>query len=598
MTEAALHPSYEKSGLWSWLTTVDHKRIGILYGVTALVCLLIGGAEAMAIRTQLIVPNNDFLSPDVFNAMFTMHGVTMIFMVVMPLNAAFFNYIVPLQIGARDVAFPRLNALSYWVFLAGALVFHTSYLTGHLPAVGWFGYANLTSEQFTPGASTDYWVIGLQLLGLASLIAAINFITTIINLRAPGMTAMRMPLFTWTALITNVLLLLALPVITVALAQVLFDRHFGTKIYDPANGGSVILWQHLFWVFGHPEVYILILPPMGMVSEILPTFSRKPLFGYSAMVYATAGIAFLAFAVWAHHMFTVGMGAWATAIFSASTMLIAIPTGVKIFNWIFTMMGGHIRLTTANLFAIGFIAMFTIGGLSGIMHASPPIDAQQQDSYFIVAHFHYVLATGAIQGILGGIYYWFPKFTGRMLSEKLGKLHFWLNIVGINLTFFPMHFLGVDGMPRRIYTYPSGMNFDFWNFWVTIGAYITLVSGVIFFYNLWTSLRRGEKASADPWDARTLEWAISSPPPEYNFAKLPNVTARDDFWHRKYELKNFQPEGPGHVVLPNPTIWPLVVGAGLALLGYGFIFGYALSVIGVAIIFFGAYAWSFAKFEG
>jgi cytochrome c oxidase subunit 1 len=484
------------------------------------------------------------------------------------------------------------------VFLAGALVFHTSYLTGHLPAVGWFGYANLTSEQFTPGASTDYWVIGLQLLGLASLIAAINFITTIINLRAPGMTAMRMPLFTWTALITNVLLLLALPVITVALAQVLFDRHFGTKIYDPANGGSVILWQHLFWVFGHPEVYILILPPMGMVSEILPTFSRKPLFGYSAMVYATAGIAFLAFAVWAHHMFTVGMGAWATAIFSASTMLIAIPTGVKIFNWIFTMMGGHIRLTTANLFAIGFIAMFTIGGLSGIMHASPPIDAQQQDSYFIVAHFHYVLATGAIQGILGGIYYWFPKFTGRMLSEKLGKLHFWLNIVGINLTFFPMHFLGVDGMPRRIYTYPSGMNFDFWNFWVTIGAYITLVSGVIFFYNLWTSLRRGEKASADPWDARTLEWAISSPPPEYNFAKLPNVTARDDFWHRKYELKNFQPEGPGHVVLPNPTIWPLVVGAGLALLGYGFIFGYALSVIGVAIIFFGAYAWSFAKFEG
>jgi cytochrome c oxidase subunit 1 len=598
MTEAVLHPSYEKSGLWSWLTTVDHKRIGILYGVTALVCLLIGGAEAVAMRTQLIVPNNDFLSADTFNAMFTMHGVTMIFMVVMPLNAAFFNYIVPLQIGARDVAFPRLNALSYWVFLAGALVFHTSYLVGELPAVGWFGYANLTSQQFTPGTATDYWIVGLQLLGLASLIASVNFITTIVNLRAPGMTPMRMPLFTWTTLITNVLLLLALPVITVALVQVLFDRHFGTKIFDPANGGSVILWQHLFWVFGHPEVYILILPPMGMVSEILPTFSRKPLFGYSAMVYATAGIAFLAFAVWAHHMFTVGMGPWATAIFSASTMLIAIPTGVKIFNWIFTMMGGQVRLTTANLFAIGFIAMFTIGGLSGVMHASPPIDAQQQDSYFVVAHFHYVLATGAIQGILAGIYYWFPKFTGRMLSEKLGKWHFWLNIVGINLTFFPMHFLGVDGMPRRIYTYGEGMNFEFWNFWVTIGAYITVVSGVVFFYNVWASLRSGEKASADPWDARTLEWAISSPPPEYNFAKLPQVTARDDFWHRKYELKNFQPEGSAQVLLPNPTIWPLVVGLGLALLGYGFIFGYTLSVIGVAIIFVGTYAWAFAKFEG
>ena len=598
MTEAALHPSYAKSGLWSWLTTVDHKRIGILYGVTAFVLMLVGGTEALLMRTQLIVPNNTFLHADTFNAMFTMHGVTMIFMFVMPMNAAFFNYIVPLQIGARDVAFPRLNALSYWVFLAGALFFHTSFLTGQLPEVGWFGYANLTSAQFTPGLGTDFWVIGLQLLGLASLIAAINFIATIVNLRAPGMTAMRMPLFTWTALITNVLLLLALPVITVALAQVLFDRHFGTKIFDPNNGGSVVLWQHLFWVFGHPEVYILILPPMGMVSEILPTFSRKPLFGYSAMVFATAGIGFLGFTVWAHHMFTVGMGPWATAIFSASTMLIAVPTGVKIFNWIFTIMGGRVRLTTANLFAIGFIAMFTIGGLSGIMHGSPPIDTQQQDSYFIVAHFHYVLVAGAAQGILGGIYYWFPKFTGRMLNETLGKIHFWLNVVGVNLTFFPMHFLGVDGMPRRIYTYPGGMNFDFWNYWVTIGAYITAVSGLVFLINIWMSLRNGEKAKADPWDARTLEWTISSPPPEYNFAKLPNVTARDDFWHRKYELKNFQPEGPAHVELPNPTIWPLVVGAGLALLGYGFVFGFALSVIGVAIIFIGAYAWSFAKFEG
>lgn len=598
MTEAVLQPQYGKLGIWSWLTTVDHKRVGILYGCTALVLLLVAGAEAVLMRTQLMFPDSSFLPADTFNAMFTMHGVTMIFMVVMPINAAFFNYIVPLQIGARDVAFPRLNALSYWVFLSGCLMFHTSFIMGDLPAVGWFGYANLTSAKYTGGHGTDFWIIGLQLLGVASLMASINFIATIVNMRAPGMTAMRMPLFTWTTILTNILLLLALPVITVALTQVLFDRFFGTKIFDPSSGGSVILWQHLFWVFGHPEVYILILPPMGMVSEILPVFSRKPLFGYSTMVYATSAIAFLGFAVWAHHMFTVGMGPWATAIFSASTMLIAIPTGVKIFNWIFTMIGGQIRFTTANLFAIGFIALFTIGGLSGIMHASPPIDTQQQDSYFIVAHFHYVLAAGSMQGILAGIYYWFPKFSGRMLSEKLGKWHFWLNIIGINLTFFPMHFLGVDGMPRRIYTYPAGFNWEFWNFWVTIGAYITVVSGLVFLYNILSTLMNGKAAPADPWDARTLEWAISSPPPEYNFLHVPQVQARDDFWHRKYELKNFQPEQEGEVLLPNPTIWPLVVGVGLALLGFGFIFGFALSVLGVATIVFGAFAWSFAKFEG
>ncbi len=597
MTEAVLQPPYGKAGIWSWLTTVDHKRVGILYGCTALVLLLVAGAEAILMRTQLMFPDSTFLPADTFNSMFTMHGVTMIFMVVMPINAAFFNYIVPLQIGARDVAFPRLNALSYWVFLSGCLMFHTSFIMGDLPAVGWFGYANLTAANFS-GSGTDFWIIGLQLLGLASLMASINFIATIVNMRAPGMTAMRMPMFTWTTILTNILLLLALPVITVALTQVLFDRFFGTKIFDPSSGGSVILWQHLFWVFGHPEVYILILPPMGMISEILPVFSRKPLFGYPTMVYATAAIAFLGFTVWAHHMFTVGMGPWATAIFSASTMLIAVPTGVKIFNWIFTMIGGQIRFTTANLFAIGFIALFTIGGLSGIMHASPPIDTQQQDSYFVVAHFHYVLAAGSMQGILAGIYYWFPKFSGRMLSEKLGKWHFWLNIIGINLTFFPMHFLGVDGMPRRVYTYPAGFNWEFWNFWVTIGAYITVVSGLVFLYNILSTLMNGKAAPADPWDARTLEWAISSPPPEYNFLHIPQVQARDDFWHRKYELKNFQPEQEGEVLLPNPTIWPLVVGLGLALLGFGFIFHFALSVLGVATIVVGAFAWSFAKFEG
>ena len=596
-----------KGGIGSWLTTVDHKRIGILYGVTALIFAIIGGTEAMLIRTQLIVPNNDFLGADTFNAMFTMHGVTMIFMFVMPMNAAFFNYISVLQIGARDVAFPRLNALSYWIFLFGGILFHLGYLVGHLPAVGWFGYANLTSAQYTPGLGTDFWVLGLQVLGLSSLVASINFIATILNLRAPGMTMLRVPLFTWTTLITNVLLLLALPVITVALAQVMFGRFFGTGLYDPNAGGSVLLWQHLFWIFGHPEVYILILPPMGMVSEILPTFSRKPLFGYAAMVYASAAIAFLGFSVWAHHMFTVGMGPVANAVFSAATMLIAIPTGVKIFNWISTMWGGHLRMTTAMWFSVGFVALFTIGGLSGIMHASPPIDTQHQDSYFVVAHFHYVLIGGAVFGILGGIYYWFPKITGRLMNEKLGKLNFWLVFIGFNLTFFPQHFLGVDGMPRRIYTYGDDLGLETWNFWSTMGAYLTAVSAVIFLYNLVVSCSRGEVAGDDPWDARTLEWAISSPPPEYNFVELPQVVARDDFWHRKHELKNFQPQGTGHVMLPNPTHWPFVTAAGIGLFALSFLFPVVplwgspislLTVVGVVVLFVGSYGWSFAKFEG
>ena len=595
----AVGASLYEGGWRSWVTTVDCKRIGILYGITALLFGIIGVIESILIRTQLIVPNFDFMGADTFNAMFTIHGTTMIFMFVMPMNAAFFNYLVPLQIGARDVAFPRLNAFSYWAFLSGGLLFHGCFLTGELPTIGWFGYANLTSSAYTPGHGTDFWVLSLMVLGTASLAAAINFIATILNLRAPGMTPMRLPLFTWTALITNFLLLLAMPVITVALAQILFDRYFGTRFYDINAGGNVLLWQHLFWVFGHPEVYILILPPMGMVSEVIPTFSRKPLFGYSAMVYATAAIGFLGFGVWAHHMFTVGMGPIANAIFSAATMLIAVPTGVKIFNWITTMIGGKVRLTTAMWFAtLGFVGMFTIGGLTGIMHSSPPIDWQQQDSYFVVAHFHYVLVGGSVMGIFAGIYYWFPKFSGRMLSETLGKWHFWLFFIGFNAIFFPQHFLGIDGMPRRIYTYPEGFNWEFWNMVSTLGAYLALLSGLIFLYNVYASLKRGEQAPADPWDARTLEWSVSSPPPEHQFAKIPQVTARDDFWHRKYVLKNFQPDPEGvHVHMPLPTYWPLFAGIGLGLMGAGFIFGFPISVIGVIMLLVSALGWSFAKYE-
>ena len=610
MTEAAIHPPHANTGLVSWLTTVDAKRIGILYGATAFVFFLVGGLEALAIRTQLIVPNNDLLSADFFNGLFTVHGVTMVFLFMMPMNAAFFNFIVPLQIGARDVAFPRLNALSYWVYLLGGIFLASSFLVD-LPKIGWTGYSNINAARYTPGLGTEFYVVGLLILGTSSLIASVNFIATIINMRAPGMTPLRMPLFTWTTLITNFLLLLALPPIAIAVAQVLFDRTFGTSLHDPAGGGSLLLWQHLFWVFGHPEVYILVLPPMGMVSEILPTFSRKPLFGFSSMVYATAAIGFLGFGVWAHHMFTVGMGAMGNAVFSGLTMLIAIPTGVKIFNWIFTIMGGRFRPTTAALFAASFIPMFTLAGLSGIMHSSTPIDWQHHDSYFVVAHFHYTLVAGATMGILGGIYYWFPKVTGRLLSEKLGKWHFWLMFSGVNLTFFPQHFLGIDGMPRRVYTYPAGFNLETWNMVSTLGAYLTAVAVLLFAYNIITSLKSGEEAGADPWDARTNEWAVSSPPPVYNYAQLPNIQARDDFWQRKHELKNFKPEAPDQDVhMPPPSKWPIMLAIGLAVLMSGFVYTLPIPGLGVPLNLFSlnfivgavtvlicAFGWSFEEFE-
>ncbi len=424
MATSVAYPSVAaapRSGLWSWITTTDHKRIGVLYGVTAFVFFVVGGIEALIIRLQLARPENHLVSAETFNQLFTMHGTTMIFLAVMPLSAAFFNFVVPLQIGARDVAFPRLNAFSYWVFLVGGLFLNASWFVGAAPDAGWFGYANLTTRQFSPGPNVDFWVIGLQILGVASLAAAFNFITTILNMRAPGMRMMRMPVFSWMVLVTQILIATAFPVITVALVFLMFDRFFGTNFYAVAAGGDLLLWQHLFWLFGHPEVYILILPAMGIVSEVLPTFSRKPLFGYAVVVYSGALIGVMGWGVWAHHMFAVGMGPVADSVFSATTMMIAIPTGVKIFNWIATMWGGRIRFTTAMLFAVGFIAMFIIGGLSGVMHSSPPADLQQTDTYFVVAHFHYVLFGGAVQGLFAGIYYWWPKVTGRLLNEKLAS---------------------------------------------------------------------------------------------------------------------------------------------------------------------------------
>ncbi len=574
----------------SWLTTVDHKRIGILYGSSAFIFFLIGGTEALIMRLQLARPDNTVVGAQVFNELFTMHGTTMVFLAIMPMSAAFFNYMIPLLIGARDVAFPRLNALSYWIFLSGALLLHSSFVFGAVPDGGWFGYANLTSVQFSPRHTIDFWMLGLQILGVSSMLAGFNFLVTIINMRAPGMTLMRMPVFVWMSFVTQFLIVLAFPCITVGLILLMFDRFFGTLFYVPAAGGDPLLWQHLFWLFGHPEVYILILPAMGIVSEILPTFARKPLFGAPVVIYSGIMIGFFGFGVWSHHMFSVGMGPVADSAFSISTMLIAVPTGVKIFNWLGTLWGGTIRFQTPLYFALGFIAMFTMGGLSGIMHASPPVDLQQTDTYFVVAHFHYVLFGGSIFGLFGGAYYWWPKITGKLLDERLGKVHFWLMMLGFNLTFFPQHYLGLIGMPRRIYTYAPDLGWNFWNLISTIGAFTIALSFLVFISNVIRTTRSGKVASPDPWDGRTLEWSIPSPPPVYNFARVPQVQDRDDLWLQKY--------GDGHggaprpkpapvtaaeiaaIHLPPTSFWPILLAVAMAVMLSGLLISAYQIIIG------------------
>jgi cytochrome c oxidase subunit 1 len=577
----------------------------VLYLFTALSFFLIGGVEAVIIRAQLQGPNGHLVSAETYNQLFTMHGTTMIFLAVMPLSAAFFNFLIPLQVGARDVAFPRLNAFSYWVYLFGGVFITVPILFHVAPNGGWFGYAPLTTRSFSPGINIDFWVIGLQILGVSSLAAAFNFITTIINLRAPGMTLMRMPMFTWMAFVVQFMLVLAFPVITIALVFLLFDRFFGTQFYEVAAGADPLLWQHLFWIFGHPEVYILILPAFGLVSEVLPTFSKKPLFGYPVMVYSGILIGALGFGVWAHHMFAVGMGPIGDAFFSMATMLIAIPTGVKIFNWIGTMAQGHLRFTTAMLFAIGLVALFTIGGISGVMHSSPPADLQQTDTYFIVAHFHYVLFGGSIMGIFAGIYHYFPKITGRLMNEGLGKIHFWLNFIAMNLTFFPMHFSGMLGMPRRIYTYDSGQGWDTFNLMSSIGAYMLVVSTAVFVFNFFRSRKHGEIAGSNPWEAGTLEWTIPSPPPEYNFATLPTVTSRYPLWEgnekdaesariNSQEGKTAEELG---IVLPYPTIKPMFVAGGMVIMFCGLITSRAVLFAGAAIMVFSLYSWLTSPLE-
>ncbi|MFK7692189.1 cytochrome c oxidase subunit I [Paenibacillus sp. HJGM_3] len=568
-----------------WLTTVDHKKIGILYLLAGGLFFLLGGLEAILIRVQLMKPMNDAVDASMFNQLLTMHGTTMIFFAAMPLIFAFMNAVVPLQIGARDVAFPFVNSLGFWLFFAGGLLMNTSWLLGGAPDAGWTGYVPLSSPEYS-GRGTDFYVLGLQIAGIGTLIGGINFLVTIINMRAPGMSFMRMPLFTWTSFITSALILFAFPAITVGLVLLMFERLFHANFFDVAAGGNVVLWQHIFWIFGHPEVYILILPAFGIISEVVSTFSHKRLFGYSAMVFATVIIGFLGFMVWVHHMFTTGLGPVGNALFSIATMLIAVPTGIKIFNWLFTLWGGQIRFTTANLFAVGFIPTFVMGGMTGVMLAAPAADFQFHDSYFVVAHFHYVIVGGLVFGLFSGLYYWWPKMFGRMLNETLGKWMFWFFFIGFHLTFFVQHFLGLMGMPRRVFTYLPNQGFDTLNLVSSIGAFSMGVGTILLLVNIVITAMKPKNAPADPWDGRTLEWAIPSPPPEYNFKQLPLVRGLDPLFKEKMEGKKemtpAEPLGPIH--MPSPSILPLVMSIGLFIAGYGFMYHYYwVSGIGVAI---------------
>jgi cytochrome c oxidase subunit 1 len=534
--------------LHDWVVTVDHKRLGIMYVVTGLAFMVVAGLEASAMRLQLAWSGLHVLPPATFNRFFTMHGTTMVFLVGIPIVFGFGNYLVPLMIGARDLAFPRLNALGFWILLFGGLLLHYSYVggdglygAGTAPAVGWFAYAPLTGRVFTPGNATDYWNLAILVAGFGTIATAINMVTTILTMRGPGMTLGRMPIFVWEILTISSLTLIILPPLSAAQIMLVLDRFLGAHFFDTQAGASAVMWQHFFWFFGHPEVYVLILPGFGFASEIIPVFSRKVLFGYVTLVAASVGIGLIAMGTWAHHMFVVGLGSTLNAAFAASTMLVAVPTGIKIFNWLGTMYGGKIRFQTPMLFCCAFLFQFLCAGLTGIMLSVAPFDWQLSDSYFVVAHFHFVLIGGLVFTIFAAIYYWFPKATGRMLDERLGRWHFWLFVLGFNLTFLTMHVPGMLGMPRRIYTYAAGRGWEVWNLVVTLGVPLQIIAILIFVVNIALSLSRGRPAGDDPWDAWTLEWATTSPPPPYNFEVVPVVSSRRPLWDLKHPD---DPDGP------------------------------------------------------
>ncbi|EON73146.1 cytochrome c oxidase subunit I [Lysinibacillus sphaericus] len=582
------------AAIWDYITTVDHKKLAVMYLLAGTLFFAIAGFEALLMRIQLMKPNNDFVSAGFFNELLTMHGTTMLFLAATPLLFAFMNMLVPLQIGARDVAFPFLNSLGFWLFFLGAIFLHLSFFMGGAPDAGWTSYASLSL--YSPGHGIDFYVLGLQISGAGTLISGLNFIVTIITMRAPGMTFMRMPLFTWTALVSSALILFAFPPLTIGLLMMLFDRMFGGNFFDHTMGGNTIIWEHLFWIFGHPEVYILVLPAFGLFSEIIPAFSRKRLFGYSSMVFATILIGFLGFMVWAHHMFTVGLGPTANAIFAVATMAIAVPTGMKVFNWILTIWGGSIKVTTPMLYALGFIPSFVAGGVTGVMQAAAPLDYQLHDSYFIVAHFHYVIVGGIVLALFGSAHFYWPIFFNRMLNETLGKITFWVFFIGFHLTFFLQHFLGLMGMPRRVFTYMEGQGWDQFNYISTIGALMMGVGVILMVINCLMSIK-GKPAGRDPWgDGRTLEWAIPQPIPFYNFRQTPLVRGLDPYWIEKQEgnkegMTYAEPLGDIH--MPNNSAIPFVISLGMFIAAFGALYNpdadkpwsiYVL-IIGLAITF-------------
>jgi cytochrome c oxidase subunit 1 len=529
------HGTHERTGLLAWLLTTDHKKIGIMYLIFTLAFLVVGGVLALLVRLQLAWSGTGIFSQDQYNQFFTMHASTMLFLFVIPVGAGFGNYLLPLMIGAKDMAYPRINALSLWLIpLAAVIMFSSFFVEGGSAASGWTEYPPLTNDTFMPGKGTDLWIVGVQVLGIASVGGAINFLVTAMTMRAPGMTLGRMPVFCWSLLVTQVLVLFATPVLAAVLTMLFADRNFGTTFFDPREGGNPVLYQQLFWFYSHPAVYIMILPAMGVISEVLPVFSRKPLFGYKAVIYSSAAIGVLGFTVWMHHMFATGLSIPLTVWTMFATMMIAIPSGVKTFNWMGTMWGGSIALRVPMLFAIGFMFMFLIGGIDGVFHAVVPIDYHINDTYWVVSHIHYVLFGGSVFGVFAGMYYWFPKMTGKMLNETLGTWHFWLMLIGMNMAFMPMHVLGLMGMPRRIADYQSGQGWEVWNLISTIGAFTIAVSILFFIVNVILTLTRAPKtAGDDPWEGNTLEWMTSSPPPEHNFDVLPEINSERPNFDRR-----------------------------------------------------------------